>query len=94
MNGAGTWITAVIALIVGVVIGYIYMQSQAKDLAQQVSTLQTQLTDANQKAQDAASQVKALQTDLDAKTKLVEQQQARITELEATAQQPAAPAAQ
>ncbi|MDP2621514.1 MAG: hypothetical protein Q8P46_15315 [Hyphomicrobiales bacterium] len=94
MEGTRTWIVALIALIVGAVIGYVYMQSQTGDLTQQVTTLQSQLAEANDKAQSAASEVEALKADVDAKTKLVEQQQARITELEATSQQPAAPAAQ
>lgn len=89
MDGMRTWIIALIALIVGAVGGYVYMQGQASDLAQQVSTLEAQLTEASGKAQSAASDIEALKAQLDEKTKTIEQQQARIAELEAAAQQPA-----
>ena len=91
MDGTRTWIIALIALIVGAAAGYYYMQSQASDLAQQVSTLEAQLAEARGEAQSAASETEALKAELAEKTKLVEEQQARITELEATAQQPMAP---
>jgi len=91
MEGTRTWIIAVIALIVGAAIGYVYMQGQASGLAEQVSTLETRLAEANDRAQSAASENETLKADLDEKTKLVEEQQARITELEAAAQQPTSP---
>lgn len=89
-----TWIVALIGLVVGVVIGYVYMQDKVGELTQQMTTLENQLAEANAKVQSAASDIEALKADLDAKTKLAEEQQARITELEATSQQPMAPAAQ
>ncbi len=94
MDGTKTWIIAAIALVVGAVIGYVYMQGQADELAQQVTALEAQVAEASDQAQSAASENEALKAEFEEKTKLVEKQQARITELEATAQQPTLPAPQ
>ena len=93
MEGMRTWIIAVIALIVGAAGGYVYMQRQVGELAGQVSTLQTQLNEANEKAQGAASEIEALKDDLEGKTKLIDEQNAKIIELEAVSQEttPSAP---
>jgi len=91
MEGTRTWIIAVIALIVGAVIGYVYMQNQASGLAEQVSTLETRLAEANDRAQGAVSESETLKADLDEKTKLVEEQQARIMELEAASRETTPP---
>ena len=94
MEGTRTWIIALVALIVGAGIGYVYMQGQASGLAEPVSTLETQLAEAGEKAQSAASEIEALKADRDEKTKLIEQQQARITELEAASQETTLPTPQ
>ncbi len=86
-----TSIIAVVALIVGAGGAYFYMQRQTSELSDQVSTLQTQLAEANEKAQSAASQIEALQADLDEKTKLIGEQTAKLTELEAALQQTTSP---
>ena len=86
MEGMRTWIIALIALIVGAIIGYVYMQGQASELAEQVSTFETQLAEASKKAQSATSEIEALKADIDKKTKLIEDQQDKIVELEAASQ--------
>ncbi len=80
----------VVALIVGAGAAYFYMQRQTSELFDQVSALQTQLAEAD--AQSAASQIEALQADLDEKTKLIGEQTAKLTELEAALQKTTSPA--
>jgi len=74
------WITALVALIIGVVIGYAYKQGEVSSLTQQVAALKTEVTDANAAA---TAQINELKTELEAKTKLADEQQAKISELEA-----------
>ncbi len=90
MDGMRTSIIAVVALIVGAGAAYFYMQRQTSELSDQVSALQTQLAEAD--AQSAASQIEALQADLDEKTKLIGEQTAKLTELEAALQKTTSPA--
>jgi len=77
------WITAFIALIIGVVIGYAYKQGEVNNLTEQVSALEAKATDATENATAAASQMDELKAELEAKTKLADEQQTKISELEA-----------
>ncbi len=86
MNGMKTWIFALVALIVGAAGSYAYMQPRIGGLADQVQTLQAQLAAADEKAQGATSEMETIKAGLEEKTKLIEEQQARIIELEAAAQ--------
>ena len=81
-----TWIIAVVSLIVGAGVAYFYMLQQTSELSKQVSTLQTQVAEANKKAQSATSEIEGLKADLDQKRKLIEEQKAKLTKLEAASQ--------
>jgi uncharacterized membrane-anchored protein YhcB (DUF1043 family) len=74
------WITALIALIIGVIIGYAYKQGEVSSLTQQLAALKTEVTDANAAA---TAQIDELKTELEAKSKLADEQQAKISELQA-----------
>jgi len=74
------WITALIALIIGVIIGYAYKQGEVSSLTQQLAALKTEVSDANAAA---TAQIDELKTELEAKSKLAEEQQAKISELQA-----------
>jgi uncharacterized protein HemX len=74
------WFTALIALIIGGVIGYAYKQGEVSSLTQQLAALKTEVTDANAAA---TAQIDELKTELEAKSKLAEEQQAEILELQA-----------
>jgi hypothetical protein len=67
------WITALIALIIGVIIGYAYKQGEVSSLTQQLAALKTEVSDANAAA---TAQIDELKTELEAKSKLAEEQQA------------------
>jgi len=78
------FLIALIALIVGAVIGYVYKQGEVNSLTQQVAALKTDVADATEKATSAAAtQIDELKTELEAKGKLADEQQAKISELEA-----------
>ena len=81
-----TFSIAAVALIVGLVVGYVYKQGDANKLAQQVSTLQTQVSDLTQKAAAATTAEAALAE----KSKLAEDLQAKVAELEAALKNAAA----
>lgn len=94
MEGTKTWIIAIIALIVGAAGGYFYTQGQVGELTEQASTLETQLTEATEKAQGAASEIASLKADLEDKTKQIEDQSAKIVELEAASKETMTPTPQ
>jgi peptidoglycan hydrolase CwlO-like protein len=73
------WFTALIALIVGVIIGYAYKQGEVNNLTEQVSALEAKAENATA----AATQMDDLKAELEAKTRLADEQQAKISELEA-----------
>lgn len=94
-EGVQTAIIAVIALMAGALISYVYMQDQVSDLrgqvselTRQISTMEARLTSANERGRSAISEIEALKADLDDKTKLIESQQARIIQLEAASRSP------
>jgi len=70
------WFTALIALIVGVIIGYAYKQGEVNNLTEQVSALEA-------KAENATAAATQMKAELEAKTRLADEQQAKISELEA-----------
>jgi uncharacterized membrane protein len=88
-----TGIIAIVALVVGAVIVYVYKQGEVTDLAKQVSALETQVADATEKAAAAAAtEIDALKADLAAKIKLTEDQKAKITELDTALKKATSPA--
>lgn len=91
MDQMRTWIIAVVSLIVGAAVAYLYTQQQTSKLSEQISMLQTQVVEANKKAQSATSEIEGLKADLDEKTKLIEKQKAKLTKLEAALQQTTSP---
>lgn len=79
------WFTALIALIIGVIVGYAYKQGEVNNLTRQVSALETRVTEATEEATAAAAtRIEELKAELDAQIKLVEEQEEKISELEAT----------
>ena len=91
------WLIYAAILIVGVAVGYIYMQSQSSGLSEQISKLEAQVTEEKKKTETTASEMKKaseaataevqkLTDELAAKVKMVEEQQAKIIELEAASQ--------
>ncbi len=91
MDQMRTWIMAVVSLIVGAAVAYLYMQQQTSKLSEQISMLQTQVVEANKKAQSATSEIEGLKADLDEKAKLIEEQKTKLTKLEAALQQTTSP---
>lgn len=100
MKGIQTWLVTVISLIAGVTIGYYYAQMETGKLQDQISTLKTQLAEkvssletqlntAKNKAESAISELKA---EISEKAKLIEDQKAKIEKLEAAPQGTQAPA--
>ena len=99
MDGMRTWIIALIALIAGAVISYVYVQGQdvqnrESTLNSQITELETKLAAETKKVQDAQSEINGLKMDLDNKTREVDEQQAKILDLEAKLQQTTPPPAQ
>ena len=94
MEGTKTWVIAIIALIVGAAGGYFYTQGHVGELTEQASTLETQLAEATEKAQGAASEIESLKADLEDKTKQIEDQSAKIVELEAASKETMTPTPQ
>jgi chromosome segregation ATPase len=88
-----TWIIAIIALIVGGLIGYYYEKNQVDTLSEQIATFKAQVEQEMAKSKDAGAQVEQLKADLEAKAKEVEDYVAKITDLESK-QAPAQPDAQ
>jgi len=101
MGDSRTWITAVIALVVGVAIGYFVVQGQVGDLQARLSTAESELVQANERAGTMAADAEAMAAENQTLTQELENAQAelaerdaRIEELEAqAAQTPAAPEA-
>ena len=86
------WLIYVVVLIVGVAIGYAYMEVQSQQLVERITTTEAQLAEAGKAAEDLRTQVGALEQELEEKVKLVDEQAARIVSLEAQLDaQPAAP---
>ena len=86
------WLIYLIVLIVGVAIGYAYMEIQSQQLVERITTTEAQLAEASKAAEDLQTEVAELTQELDEKSRLVEEQTARIVSLEAQlAAQPAAP---
>lgn len=89
-------VVAIVALVVGALLGYFYVQNQASDLAERVTILETDLASANELVGNAAAEAEALTAE---KTRLeeevaalrsqVEERDQRIAELESAAGQPA-----
>lgn len=96
MANTRTVIIAVVALAVGALFGYFYVQSIASDLVERVTILETDLASANELAGNASAEAEALTAE---KTRLeeevatlrseVEERDQRIAELEAASGQPA-----
>ena len=100
MGDSRTWITAVVALVVGGAIGYFVAIGQVSDLEARLSTAETELVQANETAGTMAAdaealaaenqalneQVEALEAELAARDAQIEELQGQATET------PAAPA--
>jgi uncharacterized protein HemX len=91
-----TLIIAVVALVVGGVVGYYYAQGSVSELEARLSVAETELVQANERAGTMAAdaealnaEVEALQAELATRDALIEDQQATIAELEAAQQEPA-----
>lgn len=97
MANTRTLVVAVVALVVGALLGYFYVQSQARDLAGRVTVLESDLAAANDLAGSAAAEAEALEAEngrleeevATLRAELEERDQ-RIAELEAAAGQPIA----
>lgn len=95
MANTRTLVVAVVALVVGALLGYFYVQSQTRDLAERVTVLESDLASANDLAGSAATEAEALEAE---NTRLeqevatlraeLEERDQRIAELEAGADQP------
>lgn len=95
MTNTRTIVIGVVALVVGALLGYLYMQGQASDLAGRVTTLESELAAANDVAGTAASEAEALETEnnrLEAEVESLraelDERDQRIAELEAGAGAP------
>lgn len=100
MGDSRTWITAVVALVVGGAIGYFVAIGQVSDLEARLSTAETELMQANETAGTMAAdaealaaenqalneQVEALEAELAARDSQIEESQGQAAET------PAAPA--
>ncbi|MCP4318510.1 MAG: hypothetical protein GY789_21480 [Hyphomicrobiales bacterium] len=86
-----------VILIVGIAGGYFYMQSQSSGLSEQISQLEAQVTEEKKKtetiasemkmaSETAAAEIQKLTDELASKVKMIEEQQAKIKELEAASQ--------
>lgn len=107
MGDGKTWITAVIALVVGGAIGYFVAMGQVNELEARLSTAETELVQANETAGTMAAdaetlaaenqalneQVEALEAELAARDAEIEELQGQATETPA-ATEPAAPEAE
>jgi regulator of replication initiation timing len=78
-----TWITAIVALIVGAAIGYFVTQGQVGDLEARLSAAETELVQANETAGAMAAEAEELGAENQA---LMEENEALRAELEAAAQ--------
>lgn len=78
-----TLFIATITLVVGALAGYVYKAAETADLAGQNSRLKTELTRAQQDAASVARQAQSMKVELSARMKLADEQQAKITELQA-----------
>jgi uncharacterized protein HemX len=94
MDQSKNWIAIIVALIVGAGATYFYMQQQSSTLSEQIATLQAQLTDANAKAASATNEIDDLKRELSEQAKLVEEQKAKLAELEAASRASPSPAPQ
>ncbi len=86
-----------VILIVGIAGGYFYMQAQSRDLLEQISKLEAQVAEEQKKTETTASEMKKaseaaavevqkLTDELASKVKMVEEQKAKIKELEAASE--------
>lgn len=100
MGDSRTWITAVVALVVGGAIGYFVAIGQVSDLEARLSTAETELMQANETAGTMAADAEALAAENQALNEQVEALEAelaardsQIEELQGqAAETPAAPA--
>lgn len=88
-------VVAVVALVVGALLGYFYMQGQVSDLAGRVAVLESDLAEANDLAGSAAADAEALEAENNRLEEVVESLRAeleerdqRIAELESGAGEP------
>lgn len=100
MGDSRTWITAVVALVVGGAIGYFVAIGQVSDLEARLSAAETELVQANETAGTMAADAEALAAENQALNEQVEaleaelaSRDAQIEELQGqAAETPAAPA--
>lgn len=88
-----SWIIGIVSLVVGAVIGYMFAQSETTKMQEQLSTIQAQMSEklsgleaelakVKKDAEGALSELETSKNDVGEKSKMIEDLQAKIKELE------------
>jgi uncharacterized protein HemX len=94
MGDGRTWITAVIALVVGAAIGYFVAQGQVGDLQARLSTAESEMAQANERAGSMAAEAETLAAENQRLAQELETARADIVERDALIAELEAQAAQ